>query len=273
MTPSAIHPSKLSLQSKKAIAAVFILLICFLPISLFGNYSRILSNAVSGHDVSNTDFCRDAASPSTGAKIENNEFILEEYKTATQEIRARIDQEHLLFALKFVLSGAILSIVFKYYGGTVAKQDSIDAEELDENKSNNMRALCLCNWTAVLICSIVDVRLQFNTRIIADIGAWIRDCLEPTYSNPTVIGWEGYFFHVGLPKNSPFSDILNGDRPLLTGMLYLFSVFFFIYIPKATVGFDPRLSRDLLAISKLALPICVVLLDGHVYTTISTGQS
>jgi hypothetical protein len=252
----------------KIVARMLVFSIALLPLFLFGNYSRIFSDGLSRMFPSidfhyNMPLCKSFSCPSTSARADKDksiDFIVEEYKTATEEIKLRIEQEHLLFALKFILTGAVFGIVFRYYPGRLhlAQEDGGDGISTEEAYPA-LRSICLCSWAAVCVCSIVDVRLQFNTRIISDIGSWIRDCLEPCLVQLPIPGWETYFSHVGLPGGSPFSSILNGDRPLLTGLLYLFSVYAFVYIPKLSQGFDPRVSRDLLAIGALALPVCVIL--------------
>jgi hypothetical protein len=247
---------------------VLVLCIVVLPLCLFGNYSGLLSagllklfpavNASYG-----TPACKSLSCPENYAPADPGKgvpFIVEQYRAATQEIRSRIEQEHLLFALKFVLTGAVFGIVFRYYPVRVFPAKENDGEgKPAEEKYSTIRSICLCSWAAVVVCSIVDVRLQFNTRIISDIGSWVRDCLEPCLVRRPVVGWETYFSSIGLPKDSPFSSILNGDRPLLTGLLYLFSIYLFIYLPKFRRGFDAKLSRDLFAIAKIALPVCTIL--------------
>ncbi len=104
-------------------ARILVYCIALLPLSLFGNYSGIFSDALSTI-FPNIDFhyniplCKSSSYPATFALEDKDRSIdstVEEYKTATKEIQVRLEQEHLLFALKFVLAGAVLGIVFRYY--------------------------------------------------------------------------------------------------------------------------------------------------------------
>jgi hypothetical protein len=252
--------------SKKTIGRMLVLWVVVLPLCLFGNYSGLLAAGLlkvfpTINFNYSTPLCKRLSCPGNYAPIDKGtDFIVEEYRAATQEIKTRLEQEHLLFGLNFVLTGAVFGIVFRYYPARVfpAKGNDEEGKPIDE-KYSTIRSICLCSWAAVGVCSIVDVRLQFNSRIITDIGSWIRECLEPCLVRHPVLGWETYFSGIGLPKDSPFSSILNGDRPLLTALLYLFSIYLFIYLPKFSRGFDSNVSRDLFAIAKIALPVCTIL--------------
>ena len=253
---------QLQLRDRKITAFVLILLISALPILLFLDYSHILSSAISRvYEIpaqqGGVELCRAASCPS---KNDATSFLIEEYKVAAQEIRSRLEHEHLLFVLKFALAGGILGVVFRYYGGRIDAHKDKSAEDAlpEEAQFVTSRATCLCSWAAVFILSIIDVRLQFNTRVISDIGSWIKNCLEPCLPS-SLVGWEKYFSLTGVQEHSALASFLNGDRVLLTGLLYLSTVYLFIYIPKFLPGFDPRLSKDLLTIAKRTLPVCVIL--------------
>lgn len=188
------------------------------------------------------------------------DFLFEQYQTAAAEIRERISQEHLLFYLKFIVAGAVLGWLLNAYA-----KKSPDSEEGSNNEQElhtlaSSKAGCLSAWSAVTLCTIVDIRLQFNTRIIADLGSWIRNCLEPCLHAINAIGWEAYYSAIGINGGARFRWLLTGDRAIFTGALCLACIYLFVYRPCCRIPPMSTSARELLAISTVFLPTCVLLI-------------
>jgi hypothetical protein len=262
-------------QPSRKIALALVVVIALVPLLLFGDYGCFLRETLSREFPSiRTEYaaalcgstsCRaqppqrsEAVDAADRAKGES--FIIEEYKNATHEIGMRLEQEHLLFALKFTLIGAILGLIFRYYPiRSEPPRGGASEGGGGEADLGVLRTICLCGWGAVVGCGLIDVRLQLNTRIITDIGAWIRNCLEAHLLPGPNVGWETYFSEIGLSRNSSLSNFLNSDRLLLTGMLYLACVYCFVYLPIFSRRLDRTVAHELLAIARPALLVCVLL--------------
>ena len=172
----------------------------------------------------------------------------------------RLGQEYLLFALKFTLTGAIFGLIFRYFPIRIEPPGGGSAEGADgERGLGSLRTISLCGWGAVVACLLIDVRLQLNTRIIVDIGARVRNCLEAHLLTGPNVGWETYFAGIGLSRNSSLSYILTSDRVVMTGMLYFACVYCFVYMPVFSRRLDRDAAQELLAIARPALLICVLL--------------
>jgi hypothetical protein len=262
-------------QPSRKIALALIGVIALVPLLLFGDYGCLLHETLSrafpsirtayAAALCGSTSCRarppqHAEAVDAADRAKGESFLIEEYKNATHEIAIRLEQEHRLFALKFTLIGGILGLIFRYYPThSEPPRGGASGGGGGEADLSALRTICLCSWGAVFGCGLIDVRLQLNTRIITDIGAWIRNCLEAHLLPGPNVGWETYFSEIGLSRNSSLSNFLNSDRLLLTGMLYLACVYCFVYLPIFSRRLDRTLARELLAIARPALLVCVLL--------------
>jgi len=176
-------------------------------------------------------------------------FMDAEYKSATEEIRARIGQEEILFGLKLSLIGGIMAVLF-----TLFKKEERDFFE----KLVQKRRAAAFFSAALLAAIIVDTRLRFNAKIIESLGNWIW-CTErsvPFFKYfGAVIPWEG-FLHFQLDRGA--NPLMRYSSHLLTGLLYGVVVYLFIVMPR-TVN---RSTRSMLTHSSavfflLLVCICV----------------
>jgi hypothetical protein len=262
-----------SAPTRKA-ALALVCVIAFVPLLLFGDHGCFFQESLSrafpslrtaqAETICQSTSCLARATGGATADAadrgEGENFLIEEYKNAAHEITTRLEQEHLLFALKFTLTGAILGLIFRYFPiRSEPPRDGASESVGVEADIGPLRTICLCGWGAVFGCGLVDVRLQLNTRVITDIGSWIRNCLEAHLLTGASVGWETYFSRIGLARNSGLSNFLNADRLLLTGMLYLACVYCFVYLPIFSRRLDPRLAHEVLVIARPALLVCVLL--------------
>jgi hypothetical protein len=188
-------------------------------------------------------WCNPAKDPLTGSfKPVSSELILKEYDAAVQEIRLRLEQEHVLFTLKFTFFGALLGsaalVLGKKDGGLFSP------------------GVAVAWWGAVAVAAILDLRLQLNTQIIVDHGQWVRtleqgDLLPPLGTK----GWEDFYASspVRTDQHKLLSLLLNLDRPLLKWLLFVVTLYACI------ISRQEDHHPELLAVSKYAMPVCFLL--------------
>lgn len=145
------------------------------------------------------------------------ETLLEkEYETATGEIRGRISEEHLLYALKFLAVGAVLGLL---------------ATDLMDSKTGNgpystlkpLSRQALVFWSATFAASIVDARIHFNVQRIRELGAWLRQ-LEGFLLSRPALGWETSLLNSDFATSEILSRTHLLDRTLLTWIIYVITL-------------------------------------------------
>ena len=119
------------------------------------------------------------------------QFLSDEYQTVVSEIRQRLQDEHLLFGLKFALVGAILYVAFQNIGS----RSSVRLERTS--------LIALITWAAVVTAAIVDVRIVANQRMIRALGKWVGMYEEIRLGHAGIdLGWEAFLaserVHAGL---------------------------------------------------------------------------
>ena len=95
-----------------------------------------------------------------------HEFLDKEYETVVGEIARRVEQEHLLFALKFGIVGGILYTFLQeaFRRGNMQYQRSAFG--------------ALVAWAAVVVSTIVDLRIAANQSFLVTLGGWTRQYEE-----------------------------------------------------------------------------------------------
>ncbi|HXU62351.1 MAG TPA: hypothetical protein VN962_11645 [Polyangia bacterium] len=151
-------------------------------------------------------------------------IISEEYKSAAEEIRDRIGQEEILFALKFSLVGAIMAVLFSMF----KKQERDFFEKLVQKR----RAAAFFA-AALFTAAIIDMRLRFNDKIIESLGHWVW-CVERTFPQHAVpwhgvAPWENFLF---LQLDKGANPLMRYSSHLLTSLLYGVAVYLFIVMPR-----------------------------------------
>ena len=182
----------------------------------------------------------------------NKKFVFTQYQTATQEIRNRIEQEHLLFALKFTIVGGVLGVIF-----WMRKKDSEEELEIPGTITRSPY-VALCLWTAVAVAAIMDARMVFNVNIINELGGWVYTIESSVL--PPFQGWE-HFYAQSKFKTSLASPLLLIDRQLLTWVLFIVAFFLFVVEPSIKSEDDNHRKAKLkvLRVSMYANPLCYLL--------------
>ena len=149
-------------------------------------------------------------------------FLLKEYDTAVQEIRMRLEQESLLFSLKFSLVGAILAMLLI----NISKTSREFKAKTKSFLSKSPEAACLC-WAAVVTSAIVDTRILFHNDFIAMLGTWIRLYVEPKLLGSHMIGWETFLYPNSALFESLCYPLLRSNTTVLTLMLFAYVTYVF----------------------------------------------
>lgn len=139
----------------------------------------------------------------------SREYLKKEHETAVAEIRLRIEQEHLLFALKFALVGGILYAV----------QQGLSGRRLGVVRTP---FAALVAWAAVIAAAIVDLRVMANQSFIVTLGGWVRQYEELKLGqNAVSFGWEAYLADHLLSRR--YYPALRVSGQILTALLFGFN--------------------------------------------------
>jgi len=137
-------------------------------------------------------------------------FLEIEYATVTTEIRERIQQEHLLFALKFALIGGLLYSAMQ----GVLRKGKVHFERTTFTAT--------VAWAAVLVAALVDLRIAANQRMIVALGGWVRRYESLRLGEQaSALGWETYLKGLG------FHPAVRLSGQVLTALLFGFAAALF----------------------------------------------
>jgi hypothetical protein len=165
----------------------------------------------------------------------HTEFDLAAYKTATEEIRERISQEQLLFALKFSIVGGILFALF-----SLSKTDQF--EDFIQR-----RRTAVFFSAGILASVIIDIRLRFDIQMVEILGKWISTVEANLHvtAEAGFLPWELFLkdemHFVGLPVMRCFSLSL-------TALLFLVTVYLFVVVPTGAYEGTRRIIRTTSAV-------------------------
>lgn len=160
------------------------------------------------------------------------EMLLEQYRVVAGEIQSRIEQESVLFALKFTLAGSILAVLVTTFiraGAGHPREGPTGGGEWIKHPS-----VAAFLWAAVLTSAIVDTRIQFHVDLIIALGGWVRNVVEPALLGTDLAGWETYLADRG-PMESTIYPLLRANAVLLTLVLFAFTVLVF----RTSAGQEP----------------------------------
>src|SRR2546430_2395677 len=88
------------------------------------------------------------------------QFLDKEHDIVVEEIRRRVEHDHLLFALKFALVGGILYALLQ---GVFGRGDG----RIERNAF-----VALIVWAAVVAAAILDLRTMPNQTFLVTLGGW-----------------------------------------------------------------------------------------------------
>jgi hypothetical protein len=146
------------------------------------------------------------------------QFLDKEHDNVVEEIRRRIEHDHLLFALKFALVGGILYALLQ---GVLGRGEA-------HIERNPFAALIV--WAAVVAAAIVDLRTMTNQTFLVTLGGWARQYEELKVGAGGVdLAWEAYLANNLLSQ--PHYPALRVSGQILTALLFVFSGSLFL-VPK-----------------------------------------
>ncbi|HVE72258.1 MAG TPA: hypothetical protein VNI54_12890 [Thermoanaerobaculia bacterium] len=143
------------------------------------------------------------------------QMLDKQHEAIVAEIRLRIEQEHLLFALKFALVGGILWALIQ----TAFRQT--------ESEFDRTPFAALSAWAAVVAAAIVDLRVMANQTFLITLGGWTRQYEQLTLgSNGAQLGWEAFLADNLLSKSYYPALRINGQ--ILTALLFCVAALLFL---------------------------------------------
>jgi hypothetical protein len=131
-----------------------------------------------------------------------SDFLKGEYDTAVAAIAQRVQDEHLLFALKLALVGGILYAAFQ----AIVGRGTVRLERTPFT--------ALVAWSAVIVSAIVDLRIVANQNFVATLGAWVRTYEELRLGPAVKLGWEAFLADTSVPAS------LRLSGQVLTALLF-----------------------------------------------------
>ena len=138
------------------------------------------------------------------------QFLENEHEVVVEEIRRRIEHEHLLFTLKFALVGGILYALLQGVFGR------------GEARIEKTAFAALIVWAAVVAAAIVDLRTMANQSFLVTLGGWSRQYAELRIGpNGVDLGWEAFLANNLLSQ--PYYPALRVSGQILTALLFAFS--------------------------------------------------
>lgn len=138
------------------------------------------------------------------------QFLEKEHEVVVEEIRRRIEHEHLLFALKFALVGGILYALLQGVFGR------------GEAGIERTAFAALIVWAAVVAAAIVDLRTMANQSFLVTLGGWARQYAELRVgANGVDLAWEAFLANKLLSQ--PYYPALRVSGQILTAFLFAFS--------------------------------------------------
>jgi hypothetical protein len=150
--------------------------------------------------------------------VNARQFLDKEHDNVVEEIRRRIEHDHLLFALKFALVGGILYALLQ---GVFGKGEG----HIERNAF-----VALIVWAAVVAAAIVDLRIMTNQSFLVTLGGWSRQYEELRLGpNAVNLAWEAFLANNLLGQ--PHYPALRVGGQILTALLFAFSGSLFL-VPK-----------------------------------------
>ena len=147
------------------------------------------------------------------------QFLENEHEVVVEEIRRRVEHEHLLFTLKFALVGGILYALLQGVFGR------------GEAHIERTAFAALIVWAAVVAAAIVDLRTMANQTFLVTLGGWARQYAELRIGpNGIDLGWEAYLANNLLSQ--PYYPALRVSGEILTALLFAFSGSLFLLSEK-----------------------------------------
>jgi hypothetical protein len=170
------------------------------------------------------------------------DMLQRQHEAVVAEIRLRIEQEHLLFSLKFALVGAILWAFL---------QSAFRATESFERTP----FAALTAWAAVVAAAIVDLRMMANQTFLITLGGWTRQYEQLALGAiGAPLGWEAFLADNLLGKS--YYPALRVNSQILT--VLLFCVTAFLFLVRADGKNDPNTARISAASGIAALSIMTI---------------
>lgn len=163
-------------------------------------------------------------------ELSQRSYPLEAYRTATAEVRERINQEQILFALKFTIVGGILLALF-----------SMSKTEQFERFIQRRRTAVFFS-AALLTSSVIDIRLRFDIQMVEILGKWMKQA-ESNLHNQDALGYPGWETYLEKAMRGLGLPVMRCFSLSLTALLFLVTVYIFVILPRGSYEGTRRIFR------------------------------
>ncbi len=195
---------------QKAALAALVFLVALLSVDVLGLFGLGDSKASQSSVLTSSTIAEWGKLDDTA-----KEYLAKEHDTVVEEIRNRIEHEHLLFSLKFALVGGILYALLQGVFGS------------GEARIEKTPLAALTVWAAVVASAIVDLRLMANQSFIVTLARWVRRYEELKLGKDSVsLAWEPFLADELLSQ--PYYPALRVSGQVLTALLFAFSAVLFL---------------------------------------------
>lgn len=146
------------------------------------------------------------------------QLLEREHEAIVNEVHMRIEQEHLLFSLKFGLVGAILWAFLQIPSKSDAQFEITPFA-------------AIAGWAAVIAAAIVDLRVMTNQSFLITLGGWSRQYEQLTLgADGAGLGWEAFLADNLL--SAQYYPALRVSGQILTALLFCVTALIFLLRPE-----------------------------------------
>jgi hypothetical protein len=154
------------------------------------------------------------------------QFLLDEHKKATDEIKLRIEHGDAWFYRKFVMIGGLLAAFIAALSSKAfdAMYPSPGADPLQQRYDYlvNSNATCTVLALAMAVAVSIDIHTKVSDSAVHQIALWITHYVEPAFLGDQKIGYETYLRGPGGQHDNPLMTfVLRPYGYFLTWAIYL----------------------------------------------------
>lgn len=168
-------------------------------------------------------------------------FLNEEYESVVAEVRSRIEYEHALFVLKFTLVGGTLYLLFQL--ATLDRAVQLRRTDIT----------ALIAWSAVIVATLVDLRVMANQSFLVTLGGWVRQYEALRLDSAAALGWEAYLADNLLSRQ--FYPVVRFSAQALTTLLFWATAGIFLLPP-------PKPGESIAIVTRVGAVMSIAIMTG-----------
>jgi hypothetical protein len=153
----------------------------------------------------------------------NWQFLLDEHKKVTDEIKLHKEDENQLFRYKFALVGGLLAFFLAHIAF------SPDGQRQKRQRSPEKRiemlaissATCLVLAFAFVVAVTIDIHVRATTIVTNQLGLWIKNFVEPAIPGRSILWYEAYIRKDGMHADFLYGFFYWPPLHFLTWIMYM----------------------------------------------------